>query len=147
MFKHDRAITHKFTVIHNQILNTDAWIEVQVVEGQRLLKHVPYRLLWVLQEQVAVQGQDGLGEPVAETDLELHVAVELGGLGVECRSTDKISVLVDAKGRPAVKVIDNAVHIDFILHALSWRNNLAHQRQANQCHQRQIYCSRVVHIF
>ena len=66
-----------------------------------------------------MQGQDGLGEPVAETDLELHVTVELSWLGIQCRTTHEVSVLVDAKGRSAVKVIDNAIHIDFVLRALS----------------------------
>ena len=68
---------------------------------------------------MAVQGQDGLGESVTETDLELHVAVELGRLMVQCRTPHEVGVLVDTKGRPAVKVIDNAIHINFVLHALS----------------------------
>ena len=67
---------------------------------------------------MAVQRQDRLGEPVAEADLELHVAVKLGGFGVESRTSDKVGVLVDAEGRSAVKVFNNAVHIDFFsLHA------------------------------
>ena len=52
-----------------------------------------------------MEGEDGLGEALPETDLELHVAFVFGGLVVQCRTTDKISVLVDAKSRAVVKVI------------------------------------------
>ena len=113
MLKQYCRISHKPPLVDNQVLNTDARVEVQVVEWQRFFKDIPHRLLRIAQEKVAVEGKNRLGEALAETDLELHIAVVLGGFLVQGRAQHKVIVLVDTKKRPAVKVMNNAVHIYF----------------------------------
>ena len=95
----------------NQFLKTNARVEVQVVEGKRFLKDVPHRLLGVTQEQVAVEGKDGLGQSLAETDLELHVAVIFVGLLVQWQAHREIGVLERPEKRQLVKLLDNTVGI------------------------------------
>ena len=119
----------------NQFLETDAGVEVQVVEGQRFLKDVPHGLLGVTQEQVAVEGKDGLGQSLAETDLELHLAIIFVGLLVQRDTHREIGVLERSEKRQFVKLLDNAVGIELPL-VMTDVGNLCRRRQSGHEHYR-----------
>jgi hypothetical protein len=85
------------------------------VEGHGLFKDVPHGLLGITQEQVAMEREYRFGESLAEANLELHVAVELIGFLIYWTTNGEINVLICAKKRMIVKVIDNAVNIECLL--------------------------------
>ena len=114
MLEQDGGLAQELAFGDDELRDANARVEVQVVERHRLLEDVPHGLLRVEEEQVAVPGQHTLGEALAEADLGFHVAVELGGFLVDGGASHKVVVLIKPEEGPAVEVLDDAVHVEFL---------------------------------
>ena len=109
MFNHHGDLAHQLILKDDISREADTGIEIQVMEWQRTLKHVPHRLLRVEQVQIGVPWQYTLGEALLETDLELDIAVILGGFAAQHCSAHEIDVLKQAEVRTVVHFLTDAV--------------------------------------
>ena len=107
VLEHEDGVADVFVVIHDEVPQADAGVEVQVAHGERLLGHVPDRLLGELQEEVGVKRQAALGQAVADADLELYIAVIPTDALANGDAADEVIVAEDAEVGAA---LDHGAH-------------------------------------
>ena len=131
-------LAHQAVVVDQKLRQPYAGIEIDVVHGQRVFKHIPHALLRVEQKQIGVKRQHTAREALRDAHLKFHIAVGLVGTalahrGAHCEivvfvKPEKRAVVVVAAYRVGIKLAAGLGHHDLPLKA---------QREYRQRHDEQ----------
>ena len=113
MLDEEGDLPDETVVIDDRVCQSYAGIVVEVIHGKRFLEYIPKGFLRISDEQVGVERQFAFGEPLADTQLELHVGVLSGRFAPDGGTPDEIVVFEERKVRPFIQFGAHAVGVIF----------------------------------